>query len=192
MGREKRKKFYQREVELYSSLFAFFIIAGTGAAILAAFYLFFSSAFVDLIINESGSSSVLGPVAILGDALTGVWAYVTIGAILLIILASLFTHRFAGPLYRFEISLDKMTSGDHSFKIVLRKKDECKSLASKINQFNSGLSSNLSSMTSITAEIDRLHSKLKEEYGSNEMLENAVRANKQMKHILSGYKFQDS
>ena len=188
MGREKRRKFYQREIELYRSLFTFFIIAGVGAAILAAFYIFFSSAFVGQIINESGSSSVLGPAAILGDVLTGVWVYVIVGAILLVILASLFTHRFAGPLYRFEISLDKMNKGDLSFKIVLRKKDECQTLADKINLFNSNLSSSFSNMTAIAGEIETQHKKLKEQYGENEILVNAVKANTKMKDILSGYK----
>jgi methyl-accepting chemotaxis protein len=192
MGREKRKKFYQREIELYRSFFTFFVIAGIGAAILAAFYMFFSSAFVDFLINGSESSSVFAPVGILGDVLTGVWVYVIIGGTLLVIIATLFTHRFAGPLYRFEVSLDKMIGGDIRFKIVLRKKDECKALANKINQFNSNLSSNLSGMTAITAEIDKQHSRLEEEYGSNEILENAVRANKRMKTILGGYKFLNS
>jgi len=188
MGREKRRRFYQREIELYRSLFTFFILAGAGAAILAAFYMFFSSAFVDLIINKSDSTSVIGPVALFGDVLTGIWVYVIIGSILLLILASLFTHRFAGPLYRFEMSLDQMINGDLSFNIVLRKNDECKTLAEKINRFNSGLASNLSAMTAIAGEIEAQHKQLKEQYGANDILVDAVKANTKMKDILSGYK----
>ena len=190
MGREKRKKFYQKELALYRSLFTFFIIAGVGAAILAAFYLLFSSAVVDLLINEGGPSSASGPVALLGDILTGAWLYITIGGLLLVILATLFTHRFAGPLYRFEVSLDTMIKGDVSFKIVLRKKDECKSLADKINMFNSNLCSSLDSMSAIASEIETRQEKLKAEYGSSETLENAMKANRRIKNILSGYKFK--
>jgi methyl-accepting chemotaxis protein len=192
MGREKRRKFYQREIELYRSLFTFFILAGAGAAILAAFYMFFASAFVDLIVNKSDSTSVIGPVSLLGDVLTGIWVYAIIGSILLLILASLFTHRFAGPLYRFEVSLDQMINGDLSFNIVLRKKDECKTLADKINRFNSGLSSNLKTMTAIAGEIEAQHKKLKEQYGSDDILLHAVKANTKMKDILSGYKLNRS
>ncbi|MBW1894088.1 MAG: hypothetical protein JRF40_00455 [Deltaproteobacteria bacterium] len=189
MGREKRRKFYQKEIELYKSIFSFFIIAGAGAAILAGFYIFISTTFASLIVNEGSVLPASGIAALLGDILTSVWPYVIIGCILLICIATIFTHRFAGPLYRFEVSLDRMISSDLRFKIVLRKKDECKSLADKINLFNSGLSSKLSSMTALVTEVDKHHIKLKEEDDVNETLEQAIKLNQKLKKMLAEYKF---
>jgi hypothetical protein len=43
------------------------------------------------------------------------------------------SHRIAGPVYRFEQTLDNLLKGEMEFIIQLRKKDEFKYLASKMN-----------------------------------------------------------
>jgi methyl-accepting chemotaxis protein len=45
----------------------------------------------------------------------------------------LYSHKIAGPIYRFEQSFDLLLSGDNNFMIVLRKRDEFKYLADKMN-----------------------------------------------------------
>jgi methyl-accepting chemotaxis protein len=45
----------------------------------------------------------------------------------------LYSHKIAGPIYRFEQSFDLLLSGEQDFMIVLRKRDEFKYLADKIN-----------------------------------------------------------
>ncbi len=52
----------------------------------------------------------------------------------------LLSHRIAGPLYRFETTLDNMQQGRLDNIIQLRDKDEGKELARKINEFNAQLS----------------------------------------------------
>lgn len=44
-----------------------------------------------------------------------------------------YSHKIAGPIYRFEQSLDFLLSGEMDFMIMLRKKDEFKYLASRMN-----------------------------------------------------------
>lgn len=48
--------------------------------------------------------------------------------------ALVLSHRIAGPLYRIEKELDARISGRKQGPIVLRKKDELKSLVEKINR----------------------------------------------------------
>lgn len=48
--------------------------------------------------------------------------------------AILFSHRIAGPLYRLERTLDKVIQGEDVEYIQLRKKDELKDLAGRINE----------------------------------------------------------
>lgn len=44
-----------------------------------------------------------------------------------------YSHKIAGPIYRFEQSLDFLLRGEMDFIIVLRRKDEFKYLANKMN-----------------------------------------------------------
>ena len=44
-----------------------------------------------------------------------------------------YSHRIAGPIYRFQKSIDMLISGKTNFMIVLRKKDEFKYVANKMN-----------------------------------------------------------
>lgn len=55
------------------------------------------------------------------------------GFLILLVLS----HRIAGPLYRFEKSLDEMEKGDLTHRFTLRSKDQMGELADKINMFNS-------------------------------------------------------
>ena len=45
----------------------------------------------------------------------------------------LYSHKIAGPIYRFEQSFDLLLSGENDFMIVLRKRDEFKYLSDKMN-----------------------------------------------------------
>jgi hypothetical protein len=47
--------------------------------------------------------------------------------------ALVYSHKIAGPIYRFEQSLDFLLSGEMDFMIMLRKKDEFKYLANRMN-----------------------------------------------------------
>ena len=44
-----------------------------------------------------------------------------------------YSHKIAGPIYRFEQSLEFLLNGEMDFMIMLRKKDEFKYLASRMN-----------------------------------------------------------
>ncbi|MCG8639640.1 MAG: hypothetical protein MI862_07880 [Desulfobacterales bacterium] len=81
------------------------------------------------------------------------WFFVVFGGGLIIIITLILTHRVAGPFYRFENSLDEMIDGNLSNKIILRRKDEGKELAQKINAFNYELSDKLAIMENFNSNI---------------------------------------
>jgi len=56
--------------------------------------------------------------------------------VIFVIVASsiVFSHRIAGPIYRFEQTLDKLIKGEHTEYIQLRKGDELSTLATKLNE----------------------------------------------------------
>lgn len=55
-------------------------------------------------------------------------------SLLILWFAVLLSHQFVGPLERLEKELDQILAGDSSRRIYLRKKDDLKVIASKINR----------------------------------------------------------
>lgn len=75
----------------------------------------------------------------------------------LILVASLFlSHRFTGPLYRFETTLDNMLKGRLDIVIHLREKDQGKELAEKLNTFNDQLSRSFRTISYSSRAIESL------------------------------------
>ena len=54
-------------------------------------------------------------------------------ALSILIFAVVISHRFAGPLERLERDLDRILEGDTQHKIYMRKKDDLKGVATRIN-----------------------------------------------------------
>ncbi|MFQ5586263.1 MAG: hypothetical protein ACE5GF_05505 [Thermodesulfobacteriota bacterium] len=68
---------------------------------------------------------------------------VGITAVVGVVVFLLASHKLAGPLYRFEKTLDNMGSGDLTHRFSLRQKDQMKSLADKINELNMKMERNM-------------------------------------------------
>ena len=68
---------------------------------------------------------------------------VGITAVIGVIVFLIASHKLAGPLYRFEKTLENMSSGDLTHRFSLRQKDQMKSLADKINELNNMMERNM-------------------------------------------------
>lgn len=71
------------------------------------------------------------------------------------------SHRIAGPLYRFEASLDEIGSGDLTCRFNLRSTDELNSLAAKLNEFNSRMDTSVSEIKTEAAAVQKALEDLK-------------------------------
>jgi len=80
------------------------------------------------------------PLMLLRQILTANWFLIIIGGGFAMMASLFLFHRIAGPMFRFESTLDYMIMGHLDNTIHLRDKDEGKELAHKINEFNSKLS----------------------------------------------------
>ena len=80
------------------------------------------------------------PFMLLKQVLTTNWFLIIIGGGFVMVASLFLSHRIAGPMFRFELTLDNMIKGRLDNTIHLREKDEGKELARKINEFNSQLS----------------------------------------------------
>lgn len=96
------------------------------------------------------------PLTLLKQSLSSQWIFLVAGALVLAIMAVRITHRVAGPLFRFEQTLDNMLMGNLGDTIYLRSKDEGKDLAGKLNAFNNGLSTRIYKVSKESRAVTRL------------------------------------
>jgi methyl-accepting chemotaxis protein len=88
------------------------------------------------------------------------------------------SHKIAGPLYRFERSLEEIGSGDLTHKFTLRSHDQLGELADRLNEFNgrleravAGVQKEMSGFKSVLSEIK---SGLSSPVADKEMLERLI------------------
>lgn len=80
------------------------------------------------------------PLLLLKNILTTNWFLIILGGVFVMAASLFLSHRIAGPMFRFESTLENMMNGHLDNTIHLRNKDEGKELARKINELNSQLS----------------------------------------------------
>ncbi|MBU1234513.1 MAG: methyl-accepting chemotaxis protein [Proteobacteria bacterium] len=96
------------------------------------------------------------PLMLIKQVLTAHWVFIVVGGALIVTAATFITHRMAGPMFRLEQAVDHMIIGRLDDVIYLRKKDEGKELAAKLNQFNRELSQKIGKMEKRSKNIDDL------------------------------------
>lgn len=134
-------------------IFNYFLLAVIGSILFIAALSFFSSNTLAIVYDNYHLQIGLTPGILFKKILSTQWLFVMFGGGMVSIVTLILTHRVAGPFYRFEKILDEMLNGDISKKIILRKKDEGKDLARKMNTFNYMLGDKLSIMENFNAQI---------------------------------------
>jgi methyl-accepting chemotaxis protein len=71
------------------------------------------------------------------------------------------SHRIAGPLYKFESSLERIANGDVSFDIHFRRNDEMKKLAEVFNTASRSLNNLICDIKSETTNLNLILNGLK-------------------------------
>lgn len=149
----KRRNYFINKEFQGRYIFNYFLLAIIGSILFIAVFSFFSSNTLSIVYDNYHLQLGVTPGILLQKILSTQWLVIVLGGGAVILVTLLLTHRIAGPFYRFENSLDQMIEGDISEKIVLRKKDEGKELAQKINAFNYILSDKLAIMENFNAAI---------------------------------------
>lgn len=154
--RIKRRKFFiKKDFQGKLILSCFLFVTGGGLlfnvllGLLSADSLTISYVNQDLQLGQT-------PFMLLKQVLTANWLLIIVGGGFVMLASLLLSHRIAGPLYRFEMTLDKMKEGCLTTSIQLRDKDEGKDLARKINEFNSQLSESFCAISHNCKALDAL------------------------------------
>lgn len=146
MSEHKRRNFLIKKALQVRLIIGYFFFVISGGMFFILLMGIFTTESMTISYSYNDSEMVQTPFALLRQSLISEWPYLLLGSLLLIVVAIRVTHRVAGPLYRFEQTLDTMLAGDLSDTIALRSKDEGKELAAKLNTFNQGMSNSIRSM----------------------------------------------
>lgn len=140
---KRRNFFIKKDFQGKLILGCFLLVAGGGLLFNVLLGLLSADT---LTISYTNNDLQLGqtPFMLLKQVLTANWLLLVIGGGFVMLASLLLSHRIAGPLYRFETTLDNMQKGRLDNIIHLRDKDEGKELARKINEFNVQLSQSFS------------------------------------------------
>jgi methyl-accepting chemotaxis protein len=142
----KRRNYFINKEFQGKHIFNAFLLVTLGSILFALIFSFFSSNTLSIVYDNYHLKLGTTPGILLNKILSSQWLFIVLGGSLITIITLFSTHRVAGPFFRFEKTLDSMTTKDISGRITLRPKDEGKELASKINLFNEMLSSDLNRM----------------------------------------------
>jgi methyl-accepting chemotaxis protein len=127
------------------------------------------------------------PIMLIKNVIAANWLFIVVGGTLLSLAAMFITHRIAGPLFRFEKTLDQMMANNLNDVIYLREHDEGKELALKINNFNKNLSGTIKSINSHAEVLSTLLAQLRSsQHGSEnsgELIEIYRRIDESTRHI---------
>jgi len=139
--KQKRRRRFIIEGNFQTRFILRFVLVIVGAtllstgAILGLFYFKYQYGGADvnnilIMITEEGETNVTGLFQIV---LTPLIAANLLVLCIVVPFSLLYSHKIAGPIYRLEQSLDLLLNGDMDFIITLRKHDEFKYLADKMN-----------------------------------------------------------
>lgn len=173
---------------------SYFLFVMVGSIVFALVLGLFSADTLTIVYENHDLRLGQTPAILLTKVLGAQWAFIIFGGLLVVVGAIVLTHRVAGPMYRFESTLDEMIKGNIGINIILRKKDEGQELAAKINQFNSMLSTNVAEMKQIVEEsegvVEKLRVVLDKSDSDQELsvsLGRIVDLNRRQREILSGF-----
>jgi methyl-accepting chemotaxis protein len=195
MKRTWRRKNYFIKRELQGKyIFRFFIFVIVGSLFFTMILGLLSFDTMTIVYNNSSLQVGKTPIVLLKEILRAHWIFIVTVGVFVVFSSMFLTHRFAGPLYRFEKSVEEMTRGNFAFEIKLRSKDEAKELAEMINTFNMTLSSRLKEIRDIAEDLS-IHladARSSAEHGDMAVkLDKAVSLNKHLGELLRGFKLKN-
>ena len=156
----RRKYFISRKFQIEFSFRFLLIIA---AASIMVMLLFFYNSRGTLTAGYTGSEVKLLqtgayflPSLVVSTIIIVIFACLT-GALVMILLS----HRLAGPLFRFQVVLDELSSGNLTMRFNLREKDQLKELADRMNGMAGVMDWKIGEIKSNAAEISAIVEELR-------------------------------
>lgn len=139
----KRRNYFVNKEFQGRYIFHYFILATIGSILFMGVFSFFSANTLSITYDNYHLQLGVTPGILFQKMLSTQWVFIVLGGMVVVFVTLMLTHRLAGPFFRFEKTLDAMLSKDLSDILFLRKKDQGKALAKKMNAFNHMLGTDL-------------------------------------------------
>ncbi len=157
MNRRHQRRNYFIKKNLQGRLILGYFLFVTGGCLLFTFLLAaFSADTLTVVYRNHDLQLGLTPMMLAKKILAAQWIFIVLGGGIIVAASLFITHHLAGPVFRLEQALDNMLKGNLNDFISLRKKDEGKELAAKINQLNRQLSRQIRSIDVHARHIEQL------------------------------------
>lgn len=151
------KKKFQVDFMLKFSLILFFGILLSTVLLLSLSQGTLTSSYAASGLEIKNTGSAIMPMVVLTNLITG--AVICLSAIVVMLFVS---HKIAGPIFRFEKDIKRVSNGDLTVRINLRKKDQLKDMALALNQMVQSLSSKMSFVDARLSKIETLQAEGKD------------------------------
>lgn len=197
-ARYKRRNYFIKKELQGKYIFSYFLFVMLGSVVFTLILSILSSGTISLLYENSHFMVGQTPVILFRKIFSANWLLISLGGIIVVGGSMLITHRIAGPLFRFEKSMDDMINGKIGFMIHLRTKDECQELADKFNRFNQELAASINAIRLLSMEIAAILEKQNPADGipappaAADDLQRLQGLNKQICEILHSYTLKDS
>jgi methyl-accepting chemotaxis protein len=185
----RRRNYFIKEDLQGKYIFTFFIFVVAGSYLFTVIFGLLSSESLTIVYEDYHLQLGKTPLVLIKEILRAHWIFIATGGVLVTLTSMFLSHRVAGPLYRFERSVEEMKKGNFNFEIRLRSKDEAKELARMLNEFNTGLSSRLRESRELTDAIGRHLTDARGAAGDNaaETIDGALSLNSRLREILHSF-----
>ncbi len=118
-----------------------------------------------------------------------------LGILVTFFLTLFYTRKLAGPVLRFQRELGQLAAGDYQVQINLRRGDELKELASRINDIAAGTAERFSRLKEarekMRRELEALAAGAKDDEATREQLRNLERALRDMDEVFEKIKLPE-
>jgi methyl-accepting chemotaxis protein len=153
----RRRNYFIRKDLQGRFILRFFLTILIGAIVFTSILSIFSAHTMTLTYEDSHLRIDRTPKALFLNIVRAYGVYILVLGVVVSVFSLFLSHRIAGPLFRFERSVEEITRGNLAFRITLRKKDEGKELAGLMNTMIETLSDRLKE---IGSHADAAHTEM--------------------------------
>lgn len=150
-----RKYFISRKFQIEFNLRFLLIIAATSIAVVLLFFYnargTLTTGYMDTEVKMLQTGAYFLPSLAVSTVVIVIFSCLT-GAFALILLS----HRIAGPIFRFNTTLDELNAGDLTRRFNLRHNDQFKELADRINKLSAIMDGKICEIKGRAAEISSI------------------------------------
>jgi methyl-accepting chemotaxis protein len=191
----RRRNYFIRKDFQGRFVLRFFLAILVGAIVFTAILSIFSAHTLTVTYEDSSLRLDRTPKALFLHMVRAYGVYILVLGVVISVVSVFLSHRIAGPLFRFERSVEEITRGNLAFCVILRRKDEGKELAGLINTMIASLAGHVSDMRqqadAAYAELEHLSQGLSHGHVSpgeiREHISEAMYSMENLKKTLSFY-----